>query len=46
MAGGSLGDGNLADVGAPALATGMAVAAQAGIAAALSAAVTRWRTTA
>ncbi len=46
MAGGSLGDGNLADVGAPALATGVAVAAQAGIAAALSAAVTRWRTTA
>ncbi len=43
-AGGSLGDGALADVGAPPLATGAAIAAQAGIAAALAAAVTRWRT--
>ena len=43
VAGGSLGDGALAEVGAPALATGIAVAAQSGIAAALAAAVTRWR---
>jgi hypothetical protein len=43
VGGGSLGDGALADVGAPALATGLAVAAQSGIAAALAAAVTRWR---
>ncbi|WP_040338487.1 DUF6350 family protein [Candidatus Blastococcus massiliensis] len=42
-AGGSLGDGALADVGAPPIATGLAIAAQAGIAAALAAAVTRWR---
>jgi hypothetical protein len=41
--GGSLGDGGLADVGAPPLATGIAVAAQAGIAAALAAVVARWR---
>jgi hypothetical protein len=43
VAGGSLGDGALAQVGAPALATGVAVAAQSGIAAALAAAVARWR---
>jgi hypothetical protein len=43
VAGGSLGDGALAEVGAPPLATGIAVAAQSGIAAALAAAVTRWR---
>jgi hypothetical protein len=43
VAGGSLGDGGLAQVGAPALATGIAVAAQSGIAAALAAAVARWR---
>lgn len=43
-AGGSLGDGALATVGAPPLATGIAIAAQAGIAAALAAVVTRWRT--
>ena len=43
LAGGSLGDGALAVVGAPPLTTGIAVAAQAGIAAALAAAVTRWR---
>jgi hypothetical protein len=43
MAGGTLGDGGLAEVGAPALATGIAMAAQSGIAAALAAAVTRWR---
>ena len=42
-AGGTLGDGGLAQVGAPALTTGIAVAAQSGIAAALAAAVTRWR---
>lgn len=41
--GGSLGDGALATVGAPPIATGVAIAAQAGIAAALAAAVTRWR---
>jgi hypothetical protein len=43
IAGGSLGDGALAQVGAPALATGIAVAAQSGIAAAIAAAVARWR---
>ncbi|SDX51015.1 hypothetical protein SAMN05661080_00246 [Modestobacter sp. DSM 44400] len=43
VAGGRLGDAGLAEVGAPALATGLAVAAQAGIAAALAAALTRWR---
>jgi hypothetical protein len=43
LAGGSLGDGALATVGAPALETGLAVGAQAGIAAALAGAVTRWR---
>jgi Family of unknown function (DUF6350) len=43
VAGGRLGDAGLAEVGAPALATGLAVAAQAGIAAAPVAAVTRWR---
>ncbi len=45
VAGGSLGDGALAEVGAPALATGVAVAAQSAIAAALAATVTRWRRT-
>jgi hypothetical protein len=43
IAGGSLGDGALAQVGAPAVATAIAVGAQSGIAAALAAAVTRWR---
>jgi len=43
LAGGALGDGALAEVGAPALATGLAVGAQAGIAAALAATVSRWR---
>ena len=43
MAGGTLGDGGLAQVGAPALATGIAVAAQSAIAAAVAATVTRWR---
>ena len=43
VAGGSLGDGALAEVGAPPVATGIAMAAQCGIAAALAAAVTRWR---
>jgi hypothetical protein len=43
IAGGSLGDGGLAQVGAPVLATAAAVAAQSGIAAALAAAVARWR---
>ncbi|MGR6966003.1 cell division protein PerM [Geodermatophilus sp. URMC 61] len=43
VAGGSLGDGALADVGAPPIATGLAVALQAGVAAAVAAAVTRWR---
>ena len=43
VAGGSLGDGALAEVGAPPLATALAVAAQSGIAAALAAAVARWR---
>jgi hypothetical protein len=42
-AGGTLGDGGLDQIGAPALATGIAVAAQCGIAAALAATVTRWR---
>mgnify|MGYP006952615633 CR=1 FL=1 len=42
-AGGSLGDGGLAQVGAPALATAVAVAAQSGLAGALAAAVSRWR---
>ncbi|MGY1742007.1 MULTISPECIES: cell division protein PerM [unclassified Blastococcus] len=41
--GGVLGDGGLAEVGAPPLATGIAVAAQAGIAGAVGAAVARWR---
>ncbi|ADB76975.1 DUF6350 family protein [Geodermatophilus obscurus] len=43
VAGGSLGDGALAGVGAPPVATGLAVALQAGVAGALAAAVTRWR---
>jgi hypothetical protein len=43
VAGGTLGDGALAQVGAPALGTGIAVAAQSGIAAAVAATVTRWR---
>ena len=43
VGGGSLGDGALAVVGAPPLTTGLAVAAQSGIAAALAGAVTRWR---
>jgi hypothetical protein len=43
VAAGRLGDAGLAEVGAPALATGLAIAAQAGIAAAPAAAVTRWR---
>jgi hypothetical protein len=43
VAGGSLGDGALAQVGAPAVATGIAVAAQSGIAAAVAGMVTRWR---
>lgn len=43
VAGGALGDGALADVGAPPIATGVAIAAQAGIAAALAATFTRWR---
>ena len=43
IAGGSLGDGSLAQIGAPALATGIALAAQCGIAAAVAAAVSRWR---
>ncbi|TQN41433.1 hypothetical protein FHU33_0801 [Blastococcus colisei] len=43
LAGGSLGDGALAQVGAPPVATGIAIAAQAGIAAAVGAAVSRWR---
>jgi hypothetical protein len=42
-AGGRLGDAGLAQVGAQALATGLAIAAQAGIAAAPAAAVSRWR---
>jgi len=43
VAGGSLGDGALAEIGAPALGTGIAVAAQSGIAAAVAATVARWR---
>lgn len=43
LAGGSLGDGALAQVGAPPPATAIAVAAQCGIAAAVAAAVSRWR---
>jgi hypothetical protein len=43
LAGGRLGDAGLAEVGAPALATGLAIAAQAGIAAAPAAAISRWR---
>jgi hypothetical protein len=43
VAGGSLGDGALAEVGAPAFATGIALAAQSGIAAAIAATVARWR---
>ena len=43
IGGGSLGDGGLAVVGAPPLATGIAVAAQAGVAAAVAASVARWR---
>ncbi len=43
VASGRLGDAGLAEVGAPPLATGLAIAAQAGLAAAVSAAVTRWR---
>jgi hypothetical protein len=43
VAGGSLGDGALAGVGAPPVATGLAVALQVGAAGALAAAVTRWR---
>ena len=43
VAGGSLGDGALSEVGAPAVATAVAVAAQSGIAAAVAATVTRWR---
>jgi hypothetical protein len=42
-AGGSLGNGDLSVVGAPALSTGIAVAGQSGIAAAIAAGVTRWR---
>ncbi|MCF6736472.1 DUF6350 family protein [Blastococcus sp. KM273129] len=43
VAGGALGDGALAQVGAPPVATGLAFGAQAAIAAAVAAAVTRWR---
>jgi len=43
VAGGRLGDAGLAEIGAPALATGLAVAAQAGIAGAVAGAVSRWR---
>ena len=43
VAGGSLGDGALAEVGAPPIATAVAIAAQSGIAAAVAAAVSRWR---
>ena len=43
VGGGSLGSGALAHVGAPPLATGVAVAAQSAVAAALVAAVVRWR---
>jgi hypothetical protein len=41
--GGSLGDGALAVVGAPPVATGIAVAVESGIAAAVGAVVSRWR---
>ena len=40
---GTLGDGGLAEVGAPPLATGIAVAAQAGITGAIGAAISHWR---
>jgi hypothetical protein len=43
VAGGSLGDSALAEVGAPAVGTALAVAAQSGIAAAIAATVARWR---
>ena len=43
LGGGALGDGALSVVGAPPVATGLAVAAQAGIAAAVAATVARWR---
>jgi hypothetical protein len=43
MGGGSLGNGALVQIGAPPLTTGLAVAAQCGIAAALAGAATRWR---
>jgi hypothetical protein len=43
IAGGTLGDGAMALVGAPPLATAVAVAAQTGIAAAVAATVSRWR---
>jgi hypothetical protein len=43
VGGGSLGNGALVQVGAPPLTTGLAVAAQCGIAAALAGATTRWR---
>jgi hypothetical protein len=43
LAAGRLGDAGLAEVGAPALATGLAIAAQAGIVAGPVAAVSRWR---
>jgi hypothetical protein len=43
IGGGALGNGALAVVGAPPLTTGLAVAAQCGIAAALAGATTRWR---
>jgi hypothetical protein len=43
VAGGSLGDGGLTQVGAPALATGLAFGAQSAIAAAFAATVARWR---
>ncbi|MGY1821514.1 cell division protein PerM [Geodermatophilus sp. SYSU D00079] len=43
LGGGSLGDGALAEVGAPAVATALSFAVQAGIAAAVAAAVSRWR---
>ncbi|MGY1834103.1 DUF6350 family protein [Blastococcus sp. SYSU DS0510] len=42
-AGGTLGDGALSLVGAPPVATGIAIAVQAAIVAAIAAAVTRWR---
>jgi hypothetical protein len=43
VAGGSLGDGALADVGAPPVATALSVALQAGVAGAVGAAAARWR---